>query len=249
MSDKKLPSIVKRILQTMKATEKTSTVVQAAYLQKEGTDMIEKYPSLDLSQNLHVDLYLHRMCRVTDLYHDGSVIYKSLRKGKGSASPYHDSLVVLKVKLEVDGEVKFCHENPLAEVGEAENPDHQAAYDLEQYRIPSIIRKILKTTKLYEIVQVRCTNKHKLTDHMPDIFDEKAGCGVFRHEWLSDFKNEVVITFSMIAHEQKEYIFKIPSHEKIERITFLKNISADCFRAGKFKRAEKIYMRIHNLFK
>ena len=53
----------------------------------------------------------------------------------------------------------------------------------------------------------------------------------------------------MIAQEQKEYIFKIPAEEKIERITYLKSVSADCFKAGKFKRAEKIYMRIHNLFK
>ena len=64
------------------------------------------------------------MCRVTDLYQDQSCVYKSLRKGKGSESPYCDSLVVLKVKLEVDGEVKFCHENPLDFDGVPNNPMH-----------------------------------------------------------------------------------------------------------------------------
>jgi hypothetical protein len=75
-----------------------------------------------------------------------------LRKGKGSASPYKDSLVVLKIKLEVDGEIKFCHEEPTSEVGKAGENEFQAAYDLEEYKLPAIIRKILRTTKLFEIV-------------------------------------------------------------------------------------------------
>lgn len=156
---------------------------------------------------------------------------------------------MLKVKIVVDGETKFCHENPLDEVGEPCNPVHQAAYDMEEYRIPSVVRKILKTTKMYEIVEVKCKNKAKLVDHLPDTFDEKKGGGVFKHEWFEEFKDEVIITFSIINHEQKEYLFKVPIKEKIERVTFLKNISAQCFKAGKFKKAEKIYMKIQQLFK
>lgn len=88
-----------------------------------------------------------------------------------------------------------------------------------------MIRKILKTTKHFEIVQVRTTRKDKLVDHLPD---EQ---GVFRHEWLSDFKKEVVITFQFLNIEQKEYIFKLPIVEKVQRLKFLKEISGKCFKA------------------
>jgi len=44
--------------------------------------------------------------------------------------------------------------------------------------VPSLIRKILKTTKLREVVQVRTTRKDKLVNY----FDEDALC--FKKELL-----------------------------------------------------------------
>ena len=92
---------------------------------------------------------------------------------------------LVKVKIEIDGEVKFCHENfdqldysILTEVvdGEEEVVEPEIGenelerFDLDEYSVPGMIRKILKTTKLREVVQVRTTRKDKLSTH----FDEEA---------------------------------------------------------------------------
>lgn len=44
-------------------------------------------------------------------------------------------------------------------------------------------------------------------------------------------------------------MFKLPIDEKIERVTFLKNVSNSFFKAGKFDKAEKIFNRINQFFK
>jgi len=54
---------------------------------------------------------MKELVRVEDLYKDRTTFYKTLKKGHGSASPYMDCLVALKVKIEIDGEIKFCHNN------------------------------------------------------------------------------------------------------------------------------------------
>lgn len=48
---------------------------------------------------------------------------------------------------------------------------------------------------------------------------------------------------------QKEALFKLPIQEKIERVTFLKNVSAKFFAAQKMDKANKIFQRIHAFFK
>jgi hypothetical protein len=57
---------------------------------------------------------------------------------------------IVKVKIELDGKEVFSH-------GEFDNlinydDSNCSKYDLELYTVPSMIRKILKTTKLREIV-------------------------------------------------------------------------------------------------
>lgn len=95
----------------------------------------------------------------------------------------------MKVKIEIDGEVKFCHNNfekidysilvpkdddedededgktheePVFPVGEFEK------FDLDEYTVPSVVSRILKTTKLREAVQVRTTRKDKLSTHFEE---------------------------------------------------------------------------------
>ena len=51
----------------------------------------------------------------------------------------------MKVKIEVDGEVKFEHGDFYNMADPNEN--NYAKYDLEQYYVPACIRKTLKTTK------------------------------------------------------------------------------------------------------
>ena len=98
--------VVKKILQSMKAQEVTSTVVKPEYVEKLDPDFKNRHPEYDASQPLLVDLELKNLCRVTDLYHDMKVFYKSVQKGEGTQSPYNDCRCALRVKIEVDGEVK-----------------------------------------------------------------------------------------------------------------------------------------------
>jgi hypothetical protein len=84
--------------------------------------------------------------------------------------------VVLKVSIEIDGRNVFCHKDPLStdlssieefKEGQKAN-EYLACYDLEDYTIPALVRKLLKTTKRTQIRSVRCKRKDKLTDHLDD---------------------------------------------------------------------------------
>lgn len=130
------------------------------------------------------------MCRVTDLYNDLKVFYKTIQRGEGTQSPYNDCRCGLRVKIEVDDEVKVDQ----FKIGVIEQFEVIAGdttpYDLEEYEIPAVVRKILKKTKPMEIVQVMCVGRvEKLTDHLEDKN------GVFQHEFLANFQEKVVITF------------------------------------------------------
>lgn len=55
------------------------------------------------------------------------------------------------------------------------------------YTVPAVVRKVLKITKLTEVMQITTTRKEKLLDH----FDNN----VFKKSFFEDFKDKVVITF------------------------------------------------------
>jgi hypothetical protein len=40
-------------------------------------------------------------------------MYRTLRKGEGTASPYNDCVVTLKIRIETSDKILFTHENPL----------------------------------------------------------------------------------------------------------------------------------------
>jgi len=96
----------------MKSEEKITTSIKPEYVAKNDAKFIEDFKDkYNTELPLQMDITLHKLIRVTDLYRDGKVIYKSLRKGQGTASPYSDCYVSLKVCVEIDGEKKFEHEN------------------------------------------------------------------------------------------------------------------------------------------
>lgn len=132
------------------------------------------------------------------------------------------------MKIEIDGEVKFCHNNfekidysilvPKDDDEEEDGKIHEEPvfpegefekFDLDEYTVPSVVSRILKTTKLREVVQVRTTRKDKISTH----FEEDHKC--FRKDVLLSFQKECVITFALIGFEQKDYIFKLPIAEKV----------------------------------
>ena len=54
--------------------------------------------------------------------------------------------------------------------------------------MPGVVRKMLKITKPYEIVQITCMRKDKLVDHLPDAHE------IFKHEYFENFEDKAVIT-------------------------------------------------------
>ena len=93
-----------------------------------------------------VDLHLKGLCAIWDLYKDKTVFYKSLKRGQGTASPYYDCKVTLRVKIDIDGENKIDQfEVGTLEEGQVEIiAGESSSYDLEEYTVPAAIRKVLK---------------------------------------------------------------------------------------------------------
>ena len=154
---------------------------------------------------------------------------------------------MMPVESDEDGEEIKSAQEPIVPDDELER------FDLEDFTVPGIIRKILKTTKLREVVQVRTTRKDKLSTH----FEEDNKC--FRKELLLSFEKECVITFALIGFEQKDFIFKLPISEKVVRFTHMKEIATKFFKVsiivcniiklGNYKKAKKMYGRINQYFR
>lgn len=204
MTDSKIITpVINKVLNTMKVDEHSSFSIRPDCVHELDPNFVLQ----DDKQPLIVEITLIKMSKVEDVYGDRTTFVKTIRMGQGTGQPYFDCHVVLKVSIEIDGVQVFCHKDPLTttipdEEGK-EASEYFASYDLEEYTIPAVIRKLLKTTKKYQIRSVRCKRMDKLTDHMDDPN------GVFKLAHFEKMKDEAVITFSLIDYDQKEYIFKV----------------------------------------
>lgn len=79
----------------MKPCEKVTCVVDPTFIMERDQVTIEKY-NPDMNMPLTIDIHMHKLVRVDDLYKDGTVFYKTIQKGEGTASPYRDSYVWCK---------------------------------------------------------------------------------------------------------------------------------------------------------
>lgn len=61
-------------------------------------------------------------------------MYRTLRKGEGTASPYNDCIVTLKIRIETSEKILFTHQNPLdTEIADLGDALLSATYDFEEY--------------------------------------------------------------------------------------------------------------------
>lgn len=138
--------VIKRILQSMKRFEITSTKVLPGYVEENDPEFKNRHSDYQPDKNLFVDINLKGLCTIHDLYRDKTVFYKSIKRGQGTASPYHDCKVTLRVKIDIDGETKLDQ----FEVGVIEESKveiiagESSCYDLEDYTVPRAVRKVLK---------------------------------------------------------------------------------------------------------
>jgi hypothetical protein len=116
--------------------------------------------------------------------------------------------------LEIDEKVLF------------DNFDGQSdpiSYDMEDYFMPAVLRRVLKLSKMNEKTQINSSLKYKLLDHISDTKNN-----IFVIENMKDFKNEIKITFMLLEIEQKEHILKVEIKERLEKLKFLQK-TADTF--------------------
>lgn len=213
-----LPLTVQKILESMKQGEKISCLVQPAYyihIDKELRAEGKKYSFPEISEDLilHIDINLLELHTITDLHQDGMTLFRTLQSGNtgSAASPFHDCRVALLLKLQIDGETTYDN---------FDSPETPVLYDLEAYQCPAVLRRVLKISKLEEVVEIKSKNKRKLLDHMEDKQ------GIFDKGKMSKFETEIIITFKLLAIEQKDHVFKLVIEDKVKRLQQLADVAA-----------------------
>lgn len=170
MTDKLVTPAIFKVLSTMKQEEHSTFILSPDCVQELDPNL--DFAGFDKSLPLTVDARLMKVNKVEDVYGDRTTFVKTVRMGEGTGQPYFDCHVVLKVSIEIDGVLVFCHKDPLT----TSLPDEEtktgseyfASYDIEDYTIPAVIRKLLKTTKRHQVRSVRCKRKDKLIEHLDD---------------------------------------------------------------------------------
>lgn len=220
-----IPLTIQTILRTMKCKENVTCMVQPAYFlhfDKELRRAKENggYPEIDENRILYVDLVLHSVTSITDLFKNGEVLHQVVQKQEEftTQSAFFDSRVSLRLKLQLGDKVVF--DNLTGKENDPQSEESCLFYDLEHYRLPAFLRRILKTTKLYEIVRVDCAklklSKRKALDFLPD---EKYG--VFdRAAFGQAIKNgeDIMLTFKFMNSESKEHINKLAIADRMSRL-------------------------------
>lgn len=180
---------------------------------------------------------------MNDLYRDGTTFVQTLEEGKtgNTASPFNDCKVLIQVQVSIDGEQIFSNMG-----------DTPLLYDLEEFEMPSVVKRVLKQTKLNELVQIDSTKSIKLLDHLPDKHQ------VFVHSKLSQFKDKVTILVKLVEILQKPHLFKVVINEKVERLDFLAAVAQRYIELepvsiplglNHLKKAEKMYLRIQRYYR
>ena len=101
-----------KLLNTMKEEENSSFSIVPDYIKEFDPELTFKHTDdtikgadiiYDDSKPLVVDLEVHKLNKVENVYNDGETFVKTIRFGLGTGQPYYDCTVVLKVSIEIDG--------------------------------------------------------------------------------------------------------------------------------------------------
>ena len=221
MSDKsKIPDTVRTVLASMKVGEVITCMVQPAHFLHYDKDLRGRakeeggYPDIDEDKLLYIDLELKNVNSIIDVYQDGSTISRVVHKIKkgtelfSTASPFSDSRIALRLKLQFgDDEAVFDN---LAEEKEV------IWYDMDYYQVPAALRRVLKLSKLHEIVEFVSSKVLKMIDFLPDtqnqIFD------ISKIKEALDGGKKVKVTFKLLEIQYKSNPSKLKIEERFERL-------------------------------
>ena len=96
----------------MKRGEKSRFTISEQFLEENEDEGMEEFfaevPAWDKAKTFVIDLELTKLIEVEDWYKDKTTIMRTLRKGKGR-SPYTDSLIYFRIKIEVNDNQIFSN--------------------------------------------------------------------------------------------------------------------------------------------
>ena len=120
-----------------------------------------------------MDITLKELKNINDLYKDGTTFVEILEKPQkpaegdfrpgmtySTASPFTDSKIKLHIKLQVDDEV--LHDDFDSE---------PVTYEMEDYHMPAVLRRVLKMSKLNKIPSKDMLITMCLTEPLGEEFD------------------------------------------------------------------------------
>lgn len=197
MLDPALTCSTYKILSSFKRGEESVVEVKSTFLPEHDQEIIKLFDEskeYDQSKPVFFKIKMTRLVKIEDWFKDGNTIVKNLRKGRGRA-PFIDSVVKFRMQILVNDKIivnNYPEKDPYVDVAydfhESENlkvitKEQQAEYlkkiedeiytnKLDDYELPSLITKIIKTMKKNGVVEVTTTRIDKL---MSNFENEKIG--------------------------------------------------------------------------
>lgn len=234
INDGKFTFTMRKILKSMKLGEKSFTIVQPEWIKNNDHEAIQRY-ELEENERLKLEIYFKNMLHIEDFFKDGTCYKKVLKRGKGTASPMSDSTVSVQIKImynkmsEDEEELILVHtKDPLT-------------YTLDEYTFPPVLRAIMKTLKLNELIEVHTILKEEC---IPEFEDETNG--LFKKEWFNKVgeideitgnQRWIVFYLEMLDFETPENMHALFIEEKLPRMLRLKNIATKFFKKQDWARA------------
>jgi hypothetical protein len=202
LQDPTLTLTICKIIESLKRGEECRIEIHRSFVPSEDLELKAQLgDDYDPSQTVWAHVKLHNMVKVEDWFKDGSTIVKTLRKGKGR-TPFIDSTVKLRLQIKVNGEVvvnnfpekalhlteenkepaedfDFIYSENLKKVSEEERKKYLAKVDselftvrIDEYELPSLLIKVIKTMKKNGVTSVSTTRMDKM---ISNFANEKIG--------------------------------------------------------------------------
>lgn len=124
-----------------------------------------------------------------------------------TASPFSDSRIALRLKVKLNDEVVFDN---------FKEEEQVIWYDMDYYQIPAAFRRVLKLSKLHEIVEMTSNREVKLLDFLPDTQNK-----IFDHQKIKsalENNGKVQITFKLLEIQYKNNPSKLKIAGRVERL-------------------------------
>ena len=113
-------------------------------------------------------------------------------------------------------------------------------FELDRYTLPSVLIKVIKSMRKYEISEFITTRVDKLhTNFANHIFDQ--------HQLFKQ-GDKVSFMLGLAAVSKDEYFYQMFVANKLARINHLKSVAGAFFKLGNYEKAAKLYQKINGYF-